>query len=443
MAFLSVRGIEWSVVPRIPAAGMAVLLALAVALAALPPVGGVPVPGDVLENATAWNSQRKIGRDSLGRLYVALLVADPDLGDAVRVFESANNGATWAALPRVPDATAAMSRASLAVDLTDRVHLVWTELVGTDLQVFHAVWRGAWSPRTQVSFTPGYSGFPSGAVDPGDRLHVAWYGFDGSTYQVYYRVRAPNGTWGPTETVSTGLRDANNPALAIGPQGEPHVAWFLFTGSRWFVVYTVRNETRWAPVVTLSGDGNRALDPSLAVTAQGDVVAAWAEVDPNGTWAVVARVRTAAGWEPSVPLAAFTASGGHPAVALDGQDRAFVFWDERDAAIRYRTFNGTWGSTETIPTSGTATFPSARWARVANPLYEGVNRVDVAWTEAVGDGFRVSVAGIPVPATGAPPPTSQGFPTALVLLAIAAVSALAIVVLRWRRRRRDDDGGPP
>ena len=433
-AFLSRRFLVLSVRPEPSrlSAFLVVLAAFCLVLARLPPASAAPVTLNANADATAWNSQRKVARDSVGALFVALRVPDPDLGVAIRVFRSVDNGAGWSALPRLPDAASEMSRASLAVDGGDRVHLAWTELVGTDLQVFHAVWAGAWTRRTQVSFTPGYSGFPAIAVDRQDRLHLAWYGFDGSTYQVYYRVRSVDGTWGITETVSSGLQDANNPAIAVGPDDRPHVAWFLVTGARWSVVHTVRG-ARWAPIETLSNPANRALDPSLAVASDGGVTAAWTEESPNGTRAVVARISNASGWGPSTPLAWFTAPGGHPSVALDGRDRAFAFWDQLDAQIRYRTFSGTWGRTEAIAANGMASFPNARWAAAANPLFEGTNRIDVVWTEASAGSYAVGFGGVTVSAMGTPPPRA---PVDLVpgLLAGAVLLSLS-AVLWWRRRR--------
>ena len=410
---------------------LVLLLVLGLGMALVAPARALPITDDAIANSTAWNGQRKVVRDSVGRLYVALAVSDPELDEAVRVLTSDDNGATWSPLPRVPDATEKMSAASLAIDSADRVHLAWTELSGANLQVFHAVWVEAeWSPRTQVSATPGYSGFPATAFDRLDRLHVAWYGFDGSTYQVYYRVRDPVGTWDPTEIVSTGLRDANNPSLAIGPDDRPHVAWFLLSGNRLSVVYTSR-ETEWATVTTLSNPSTFALEPSLAIASDGRIFATWTETYPNGTRAVVTRHRDAGDWSQPTALAWFPTAGGHPVVTLDGQDRGFVFWDQLDDAIRYRIFNGSWGPGVTLAANGTASFPSVRWAAVANPLFSGANRLDVVWTELVDGRYSVVLAGVPVPATGQPPtgPSIPGLP-------VLVGSILVLVGIVWLLQRR-------
>ncbi len=403
--------------PRVARALLVVLLVLGLVAAPAVPALASRVSSEAAPDATSWNTQRKMGRDSEGRLHVALRIHDVDLGVAVRVFRSDPAVTGWSALPRVPDATSEMSRASLAIDPEDAVHLAWTEQAGPDLQIFHAVWADeAWSPRTQVSATPGYSGYPSIAVDGQDRLHVVWYGFDGSTYQVYYRARASNGTWERTETVSTGLQDANNPALALGPDDRPHVAWALFSGGQSFVVYTSR-EAVWVPITTLSDAANRAFDPTLAVASDGEVFAAWTEQAPDGSRNLIARRHDASGWLPPNSLAGFPSPGGHPTLALDG------------------AYNGTWGPMRSLAANGTAIFPSARWAAVANPLFEGVNRIDVAWTEEVDGTHAVVVAGLPVAAVGEPPSPSFNAPVSLPILAVVlAVVGVGVVILWWIRR---------
>jgi len=414
-----------------------VLVVLALVMAREPLASAAPVTLDAVADATQWNGQRKVARDSLGRVYVAARVPDGALGVAVHVFRSGDSGVTWSPLPRNPDASSEMSRASLAMDSRDRLHLTWTERLGSDLQVFHAVWSGSWGPRTQISFTPGYSGFPAIGADRQDRIHLAWYGFDGATYQVYYRLRAANATWGATETVSTGLRDANNPSLAIGPDDRPHVAWFLFTGAQWFVVHAER-EDRWRAITTLSDVANRALDPSLAVTSAGDVVAAWTEQAPNGTRSVSTAIRSGTMWGNATALGWFAAPGGHPSVAVDGYDTALVFWDQLDSSVRYRAWNGTWGPETIIPAGGIASFPNARWASVANPLWDGANRIDVVWTEDRGGVFAVGFDGVDVRAAGTPPerPSGDWVPWMMGLGVGGVVLVCVLVVLRRRRPRQ-------
>src|SRR3989304_6237199 len=47
---------------------------------------------------------------------------------------------------------------------------------GGSRQVVYSLYQGgAWSPKVQLSSSPGYAGFPSIAVDARDRVHVAWY----------------------------------------------------------------------------------------------------------------------------------------------------------------------------------------------------------------------------------------------------------------------------
>ncbi len=421
---------------RVPGAVHLVLmiLMLAAPLNALVASGSAPAAiSDATPDATAWNSQRKIVRDSDGRLYAAFRVLDSENLDVVRVFRLNDDGETWSVLAGPPDATGEMRPGSLAIDGGDQLHLTWAERVSGYFQIFHAMWTGErWTPKTQVSDTPGYSGFPSVAIDLQNRLHAAWYGYDGSTYQVFYRVRGVAGTWEPTEVVSAGLKDANNPAIAIGPDGRPHVAWFLFEGGRLTIVYTHR-EAEWSTATTLSDPSASSFDASLAITSGGRIFAAWAEQYPNTTRAIVVRHRDAEGWSPPAPLAWFSAPGGHPTIAIDGESRAFVFWDQLDDAIRYRVFNDSWEGTQSLSANGTASFPSVRWSAVANPLFTGANVLDVAWTEEVNGESVVVVSSVPVKPAGQRPADSPGL--SLPFLIAAGLAMGGVLWLVYRRNR--------
>lgn len=404
------------------------LLTIVIASASAP----IVIP-DASADATAWNSQRKIVRDSAGRLYAALRVLDSESLGVMRVFRLNDDGGTWSPLPQVQDAIGEMRPGSLAIDGGDRVHLTWAERVSGNFQIFHAIWtEERWMPKTRVSDTLGYSSSPSIAVDFQDRLHAAWYGYDGYTYQVFYREREAVGAWGSTEIVSAGLRNASNPALAIGPDGRPHVAWFLFAGGRLSIVYTHRG-AEWATTTTLSDPLASAFDASLAVTSEGRVFATWTEQYTNATRAIVARYRDGGDWSPPAFLAWFSTPGGHPALAVDGENRAFVFWDQLDKAIRYRVFNGSWERTQTLAANGTASFPAVRWAAVANPLFTGANVLDIAWTEEVNGRSVAVLSGVPVRAAGQRPTVSAG--PSLSFLIAAGLAMGGVLWLVYRRNR--------
>src|SRR6266511_4338738 len=175
------RLLPWLVV------AMGVVLCLA---AVPPPASAGPEPPSTL--ATAYNTQRKLARSVDGTLYAAVTV-NASGTPAVRVL-STPDGSAWTTLPPPSLTGAASDRASLAIDSARRLHLVWTEVAGSDRQVFYARFSGgAWSPAEQLSHSTGYAGFPSLAVDAQDRPHVVWYGFDGAFYQIYYRRLDPSG----------------------------------------------------------------------------------------------------------------------------------------------------------------------------------------------------------------------------------------------------------
>lgn len=382
--------------------------------------------------ATAYNTERKLGRGPDGTLYAAVTV---DVGGTpqVRVL-STRDGAAWTVLPP-PSATGLSSdRSSLAVDSTGRIHLVWTELNVERGQVFYAAFAGGWSPPEQLSHSPSYAGFPSLAVDAGDRPHIVWYGFDGQFYQIYYRRLDPSG-WTAEQALTNENVDATNPAIALGPEGHVHVAWFRQNRN------ATSNEVAYLRVEgdtvvenrPVSTPGVDSADPSLVVNARGDVHLAWSAT-VGVEERIVHRERSAAGaWSSVETVSPAGIGGSHPSLALerDGLDLRAV-WEGSDGQVRVqgRTQTG-WAEPVVLSAGGVNRYPSARWAQDHNPLCPA--GIDVVWTRE--DGGNGSLGHAILPSPGPCPAASSNFP-AVGLAALAIVSVGVVIVLVRRRRQK-------
>lgn len=380
---------------------------------------------------TAYNTQRKLARGADGTLYAAVTTNASGVG-RVRVLET-RDGTSWDALPD-PSATAtATDRVALAADSTGRLHLVWTELEVQGGQVFHASYASrAWSAPEQLSFSPGYAGYPSIAVDAQDRVHVVWYGFDGLHYQVYYD-RFDGANWTGQQELTRESVDATNPALALGPDGFAHVAWFrqVRNATSTEIAY-LRLEGGTTPVElrTISAPGVSADNPSLLVEGDGTVHLVWTgfvggageiqyrERWTNGTWSDVAAVSP-----PGV-------GAEHPSLtSFRGGLR--VAWEGADGAIYYQSrLDGAWSAPRALTSSGTNRYPTTRWSQFADPCRD---QVDVVWTHEEG-GVRSLGYASPEGAGSCFPPAE--WPWVLGLVAAIAVVALVVLFVVVRRRRR-------
>lgn len=408
------------------------VLGIALALAAsllLPMVAGDSKPASDL--ATAYNTQRKVARDAAGGIYVAYV--QPGSVPRVLVAYSQNNGRTWKDLQPPTTSGHPSDRASLAVDSRGTLHLAWTETTGEGYrQVFYASYRcGAWSAPFQLSFTRGYSGFPSLAVDSRDWVHVVWYGFDGEAYQVHYRFSDGN-HWSNLLPITSGQLDALNPALAIGPDNALHVAYYRLNGAD-TAVYYLASHPDWSTPEILSNRQNPSSDPTLAVDSIGVVHVAWSAIEGNRS-AIIYRNLTGGAWSPPVELSSPGASAHHPSLAIVPAHNISVLWDQDDGQIYVARWDGQWRAPEALTHGGKNTYPTTRWATFGDGPRSAL---DYAWTQEADGKVQLAFATTGSAPMGLQGPCPSTFPVAYVLLgtvAVAVGSASAVLLVRRGRR---------
>jgi hypothetical protein len=394
------------------------------------------------EGSTAYNSQRKVAVSADGRL-VAVTYVEPGVDGAsvVRAKLSRDGGASWERLPAV--SRAAAFRSTVALDGARRLQLSWTELAGEHRQVFHATWDGgpAWQGRRQLSDTPGYSGYPALAVDAADGLHLVWYGYDGRQYQVYYRHRPAGGEWAPAVQATRWVDDANAPALALGPDGRAHVAFYGYHEGRHETYYLAGGPAGWSSVERVSPEGEAAALPSIAVGADGVPRVAYVLGEGAATTVVHTERGADGAWTPPVPVSAPGERADDPSLALAGPGGAvWVAYDTPEGAIRLArpAADGSWEREVVTDVDADAAWPSLSWA--AWP--EGVESAPVfaAWTERGGGGgsYHLAVARVGEAVERVAPRWAEPGPSGRVwwLLAAVVLGGAIVAMARQRNRRR-------
>jgi hypothetical protein len=255
--------------------------------AALGPVGarpgGLVVARPVTSDATAENSQRKLGLGG-GRLYLAY-VRPVNGVPQVFVAISRDRGISWqhtqvSALPapaRLP---------SLAVFPDGSLHVVWTQYAPVG-GVRHRVLRaGRWTNETLLSSPGVYAGVPVVAAAQGNP-HVLWYGIrperpnvptrHSSIYEILATQRRAAG-WTSPQLISPGVPDSINPSLDALPGGRLYTAWMQFDG-RAYQVRGASFQDGWSgPEWLTTGSMERT---RVALAAEGRVVhLVWEEHAP-------------------------------------------------------------------------------------------------------------------------------------------------------------------
>ncbi|MFX0098492.1 MAG: PKD domain-containing protein [Candidatus Hodarchaeota archaeon] len=184
---------------------------------------------------------------------------------------------------------------SIAVDGSGNVHVVWhddTNFVEfdniEDIMYKNRNATGSWTYTELVSNgSTGYAMYPSIAVDDSQKVHVVWYDSSGPDPVILYKYRnITSGIWSVNETVSNESGFSFNPSIAVDGSGNVHVAWgdssnYSSSGDDYDILYKRWNETAgsWTTTEVVSTESTSNSDlPSIAADGSGNVHVTWEDL---------------------------------------------------------------------------------------------------------------------------------------------------------------------
>ena len=212
---------------------------------------------------------------------------------------------------------------SLAVRPDGTPIAVWEDWSDGDAEVYARCWDGvSWVDMGSGSATGGgisdnngRSADPSLAISPEGIPMVAWGDNSGSGDPEIFVKRWDGSSWvevGSGSAAGGGISDNNgdsrNPSLAIGPNGNPMVAWIDTSGGndeiylrRWDGAAWVEMGSGSASGGGISNNAGDSLEPSLAIGPDGIPIVSWDD-HTSIDWETYVRR-----WEPSAERAALVA----------------------------------------------------------------------------------------------------------------------------------------
>jgi microcompartment protein CcmK/EutM len=179
---------------------------------------------------------------------------------------------------------------------------------------------------------------PQVAVDPNGDAVFVWTRYDGTNNRIQARARSAAGNLSIVQTLSTSGQNASNPQVAVDDGGRAVFTWERYDGAEWRAQTRARSAAGLflSAVQTLSDAGESALFPQVAVDADGDAVFTWRRLDGSGLFCCFraqARARSTAGTLSAVQT---LSSGGRdafdPHVAVDPDGNAVFTWTRSDGA---------------------------------------------------------------------------------------------------------------
>ncbi len=248
-------------------------------------------------------------------------------------------------------------RATLAIDSTLLPAVAWADGSGANTEIYARRFNGsAWvdmgaasAAGGGVSNTPGAaSDDPALARGPGGVLYLAWSDAASGNAEIYVRK------WTGSVWVDVGAGSASGggvsntpdasfaPAIAVGADGQPVVAWEDRSGGDTEIYLKRFNGTGWVALGASAGGGGlsnnegASLEPSLVVDAANRPVVAWTDLSgwfkaevyvrrwTGSTWAAVGNAASAhfGGVSNSVGYS------GDPALALGRDGLLSLGWSD-------------------------------------------------------------------------------------------------------------------
>src|SRR3954451_560852 len=176
---------------------------------------------------------------------------------------------------------------------------------------------------------------PQVAVDPNGDAVFAWTRYDGTNNRIQARARSAAGNLSIVQTLSTSGQNASNSQVAVDDGGDAVFTWERYDGAEWRAQTRARAAGLFlSPVQTLSDAGESALFPRVAVDADGDAVFTWRRFDGSGNFCCFraqARARSAAGSLSAVQTLSTGGQGAFdPRVAVDPDGDAVFTWTRSD-----------------------------------------------------------------------------------------------------------------
>ena len=271
------------------------------------------------------NNCKNIAVDGAGRIHV---VWADSRDKNYEIYHKYLSEGAWSEDTRLTFDTADSKRPNLAVDILGRVHLAWNDLRDGNMEIYHMMWDGSWGPEERVSFSQADS-YASSMASEGYNIHMVYQEDVDGTIRIVYRSFDLFAWSAPEYLSSVESGRSMVPAVAAGPDGSVHAAWWnegTDPEGTGFNRIRYREKTgEWSPEETISGPEAEAMRPSIVVDDSGRVHVAW--IDKRGSFEqIYYRYRGDSGWEDEICLTKSECTHYHPSLALSGGGLRLVYW---------------------------------------------------------------------------------------------------------------------
>lgn len=249
------------------------------------------------------------------------------------LFYSRRDGDAWSPEREIDTSPSTRDRSpSLAVDPQGVLWLAWSGFDGTDEEIFFSRWgEGGWGKAQRVNRDDAspdlYDESPHLAIGGDGRPWLVWVGDGGGLDDEIFYARWEGDGWSEEGLVSADDFSSDlMPTLAIDERGRPWVAWSGEYDGMSGVLYSRWEGEGWSPesLVDIPSSLLGGGEPALAMGPRGEPRLAWTTYDRQGSYIAYSRWE-GSGWgrpqeitREGLPIS--------PALMVDGEERPYILW---------------------------------------------------------------------------------------------------------------------
>jgi hypothetical protein len=236
----------------------------------------------------------------------------------------------------------------IALDSNQHIHLVWSDNTHDDnFELYYKKSTDGgttWGAGKRLTWTPGYSIYPSIAIDSSNHIHVVWNCDSAAVNDdLYYKKSTDGGaTWSPTKRLTMSSGFSLHPIIAIDSNDVIYVVFYDDSEGN-DEIYCLRSKDggqKWLKNKRITWNAGNSRDPAIIIDSTDRIHLAWGDETP-GNYEVFYKMSTDYGatWVNNKRLTWNLAYSGEPDIALDsGNGIHIVFSDSTfgNAEIFYK-----------------------------------------------------------------------------------------------------------
>lgn len=380
-----------------------VLLALVGAGLAAAPAGAAPTwvePTVTIAQGANAPADPHVVVDAAGNATAVWVEHEGATDDANVQASTHPVGGSWSAPVDISASGDIADSIDIATSASGLTVAVWTR--GNAVDVLEAATRapgGAWSAPVPISDSTVDAESPQVAVDAVGNAVVTFVAANVAPRTLRYATKPVGGPWSEADDLSNPSEGVASPFydLVVTPDGQATVAWQLYLPlptDRRVIQSAVRAPGgTFGEPETVSSATTDTWEPALAVNAAGVATATWYQVNATSGRDVKAATRTADGtWSAAQDV---SAAGGYNVaqdVVVDSAGTSTAVWTRSEVGqlgkIQYsaRPAGGTWSTPQDLVP------PAIGWYGAPRLAIDTGDRIAAAYVTNLASGYFVAVS---------------------------------------------------